>query len=141
MVGLAGVAIGEGEGGERMKLIIPGRPATKKNSSRIVRAGKFSKVLPSEAFERYEQVALWYLMRHKERFVEPVQVCCLYWLPDKRWWPDLIGLLQATSDILEKAGILENDRLIDNYDGSRIVGLDKQNPRAEIEITEVKAVG
>jgi Holliday junction resolvase RusA-like endonuclease len=61
----------------------------------------------------------------------------LYWLPDKRWWPDLIGLLQATSDILEKSGILENDRLIDDYDGSRIMGLDKQNPRVEIEISEV----
>lgn len=48
-----------------------------------------------------------------------------------------MGLLQATSDILEKAGILENDRLIADYDGSRIVGLDKQNPRAEIEILRV----
>jgi len=121
-----------------MKLIIPGRPATKKNSSRIVRAGKFSKVLPSEAFERYQDEALWHLKKHKLKFDFPVSIKCLYWLPDRRWWPDLIGLLQATSDILEKAGILENDRLIDNYDGSRIVGLDKQNPRAEIEI---KAVG
>jgi len=50
----------------------------------------------------------------------------------------LIGLLQATSDILEKSGIIENDKLIDSYDGSRIVGIDKQNPRVEIEI---KAVG
>ncbi len=48
-----------------------------------------------------------------------------------------VGLLQATSDILGTAGILENDRLIDNYDGSRIVGIDKVNPRTEIVIRAV----
>jgi Holliday junction resolvase RusA-like endonuclease len=55
-------------------------------------------------------------------------------LPDKAHFPDLVGLLQATSDILEKAGILENDRLIADYDGSCIAGLDKLKPRAEIVI-------
>lgn len=120
-----------------MRIVIPGRPATKKNSSRIVRVGKYPKLLPSEAFERYQTEALWHLKKYKDNFDGPVHVCCRYWLPDRRWWPDLIGLLQATSDILETAGILENDRLIDNYDGSRIVGLDKQNPRVEIEIKAV----
>ncbi|MBU2703664.1 Holliday junction resolvase RusA-like endonuclease [Sporomusaceae bacterium BoRhaA] len=119
------------------KLIIPGRPATKKNSSRIVRMGKRRAILPSEAFERYQDEALLHLKKYKQNYDGPVHVCCRYWLPDKRWWPDLVGLLQATSDILEKAGILENDRLIEDYDGSRIVGLDKQNPRAEIEILRV----
>ena len=119
-----------------MTIIIPGRPATKKNSSRIVRAGKFNKLLPSETYERYEKEALWHLKKYRDRYANPVQVKCLYWLPDRRWWPDLVGLLQATSDILQAAGILEDDRLILNYDGSRIVGLDKANPRVEIEIVE-----
>lgn len=120
-----------------MKIIIPGRPATKKNSSRIVSNGRCKRLLPSEAFERYQEEALWYLKKYRERFDGPVHVCCLYWLPDRRWWPDLVGLLQATSDILEKAGILENDRLIADYDGSRIAGLDRDRPRAEIEIEAV----
>ena len=123
--------------GNMAKLIIPGRAATKKNSSRIVRFGKKTAILPSEAFENYQESALWHLKKYKHRYACQVHVCCLYWLPDKRWWPDLIGLLQATSDILEKSGILENDRLIVDYDGSRIMGLDKQNPRVEIEISEV----
>lgn len=120
-----------------MRLVIPGRPATKKNSNRIVKFGKRTAILPSEAFERYQDEALWHLKEYKHKFECPVHVCCHYWLPDRRWWPDLIGLLQATSDILETAGILENDRLIDNYDGSRIVGLDKVNPRVEIEIRAI----
>jgi Holliday junction resolvase RusA-like endonuclease len=120
-----------------MKLVIPGRPATKKNSSRIVKFGKRTSLIPSEAFEKYQVEALWHLKKYKQKFEGPVQVCCLYWLPNKQWWPDLIGLLQATSDILEKAGIIENDKFIANYDGSRIVGLDKVNPRVEIFIEAV----
>lgn len=117
-----------------LKLVIPGRPTTKKNSARVVKRGKFTKVLPSEAFEQYEKIALLQLRRYKNVFDGPVSMKCLYWLPDRRWWPDLVGLLQATSDILEKAGILENDRLIRDYDGSHIAGLSKNNPRAEIII-------
>ena len=117
-----------------MQIVIPGRPATKKNSGRIVKVGKFSKILPSKTFENYQKVALRCLKNYTGTFDGPVLVKCLYWLPDQRWWPDLVGLLQATSDILEKAGIIENDRLIIGYDGSRIAGLDKRNPRVEIEI-------
>lgn len=124
-----------------MKIVIPGRPATKKNSPRIVNVGSGfphgHKLLPSEAFERYQEDALWHLKKYKGRYDQPVHVKCLYWLPDRRWWPDLVGLLQATSDILEEAGILENDKLIRDYDGSHIVGLDKQNPRVEILIEVV----
>lgn len=120
-----------------MKIIIPGRPITKKNSSRLGFAGKRRIILPSEAFERYEKEALWHLKKYKAHYGTMVHVKCLYWLPNRQWWPDLIGLLQATSDILESAGIIENDKLIDNYDGSRIVGIDRQNPRAEISIEAV----
>jgi Holliday junction resolvase RusA-like endonuclease len=57
-------------------------------------------------------------------------------MPNRSGWPDLIGVLQATCDILEKAGVIFNDRDITTFDGSRIVGVDKQNPRVEIEIIE-----
>jgi Holliday junction resolvase RusA-like endonuclease len=39
---------------------------------------------------------------------------------------------------MEKAGIYNNDRDIASYDGSRIAGIDKENPRAEIFITEME---
>lgn len=53
-------------------------------------------------------------------------------------WPDLVGLLQATSDILTEAGIIDDDMWIANYDGSEIVGIDKANSRVEIEFIPVK---
>ena len=61
---------------------------------------------------------------------------CLYWMPDRRSSPDLLGLLQATADILEKAQIIDNDRNVVSFDGSEIVGIDRENPRVEIEIEE-----
>jgi len=70
------------------------------------------------------------------RFTGRVAVKALYWMPDKRR-PDLINLEEATADILEAAGIIDNDRNIVSWDGSRIVGVDKENPRAEITIEEV----
>jgi len=57
-------------------------------------------------------------------------------MPDRRSSPDLLGLLQATADILEKAQIIDNDRNVVSFDGSEIVGIDRENPRVEIEIEE-----
>jgi Holliday junction resolvase RusA-like endonuclease len=58
-------------------------------------------------------------------------------MPNRKSWPDLIGLLQATCDILEKAEIIVNDQYVTSLDGSRIVGVNKDNPRVEIEINEM----
>ena len=61
-----------------------------------------------------------------------------YYLPNRRGYPDLINLLQATCNILEKAKIVENDRYIIGFDVSRIAGIDKVNPRNEIIVEEIK---
>ena len=57
----------------------------------------------------------------------------LYYMPTKAR-PDLLNLEQATADILEKARVIENDKNIVSFDGSRIAGIDKENPRTEIII-------
>ena len=48
---------------------------------------------------------------------------------------DLVGLLQATDDLLVKAGVVQDDNsnIIASHDGSR-VRYDKDNPRVEIDI-------
>lgn len=79
---------------------------------------------------------MWQLKKCQTRFLGPVRVKARYWMPDRRSWPDLLGLLQATCDILEKAKIIRNDRDVVSFDGSGIAGVDKENPRVEIEIEE-----
>lgn len=125
------------------RIVLFGRPKTKKNSQMVVKArskaGKiYHRPIPSKSFQEYQEACLWQLKTYRgPKFTGPVEVKVLYYMPDRRSWPDLIGLLQATSDILESAGIIQDDKLIVSYDGSRIAGIDKQNPRAEITITEV----
>ena len=96
-------------------------------------------MMQSEAYCDYEKFALKHLLQYGN--IEPLRgslhVQALYYLPDKRWWPDLSGLIQATGDILEKAGLIENDRDIKRWDGSEIVGIDKEHPRVEILIKEI----
>lgn len=118
-------------------IVLHGRPTTKKNSSRVVRCGSFTKVLPSKAYEAYEKDCLFQLIQCRDRHEGPVHVIARYWMPDKRSYPDLTGLMQATADILEKAHIIDNDRNIVRWCGTNIVGIDKQRPRCEIEIRSV----
>ena len=120
-----------------MEIVIQGQPRTKKNSSRMALTPDNKRVLlPSKAYEQYEKVALIQLAR-VQAVHGPVSVLCRYYLQDRKSWPDLVGLLQATSDILQAAKVIDNDKYIVNYDGSMIAGLDKNNPRVEIIIHQI----
>lgn len=126
-----------------IKLTIPGRPITKKNSQRIIvnRRTNRPMVIPSAAYEEYETAALWHLKQYRvSTITTPVNACALYWMPNRRGKPDLLGLEQATADILEAAGIVENDVLIVSWDGSRVMGVDKADPRVEITLSEAQEV-
>ena len=121
--------------------VIPGRPITKKNSQQIFRRGKGRPfITQSKAYKKFEQSAVRELLPQKteETITKKVDLCVKYYMPNYASWPDLIGLLQATSDILEKAGIIENDKNIKHYgfrgNHSEIVGVDKDNPRTEIRL-------
>jgi len=120
----------------KVKLILKGRPATKKNSQRIAvtKNGKRF-IIQSKRYLEYEKNALWQLKAQYrgETIQGKIELKVLYYLADKRL-PDLINLLQATCDILEKVRVIENDRNIISFDKSKIMGIDKDNPRCEIEI-------
>lgn len=117
-----------------IKLILKGRPITKKNSQRIVSTGKYRPFLiQSKQYLEYEKSCLWQIKgQYKgDMITGQVSLKALYWMPTKAF-PDLANLLGATCDILEKAKVIENDKNIISFDGSRIMGKDKDNPRVEI---------
>ncbi len=122
---------------KELKIVLLGRPITKKNSGQMMRCGNQMKHIPSKAFLPYQTSCLWQLLQYPKHIAAPVNVRAEYWMPNRQSWPDLVGLMQATADILEKGQTLENDRQIVSWDGTRIMGLDPKNPRAEIYITEV----
>ena len=120
-----------------LQINIPGRPITKKNHGRvIVRNGRRYHV-PSKAYEAYENFCLgWLLQWRQYHFSGPVVVQAHYYMPNRRSWPDLVGLQQATGDILEAAKIIANDRNIVSWGDTRIMGVDKDSPRVELETWE-----
>lgn len=121
------------------KIVIPGRPVTKKNSSRIVVNGKTGRpfILPSQQFKEYQAEAGWHIRCKGRKIASKVNVKCVYYMPT-RHKVDLANLIAATCDILVHYGVIEDDNseIVVSHDGSS-VRYDKENPRAEIEIEEV----
>ena len=119
------------------RIILNGDPRTKKNSQRICVLPNGSRFIkPSAQYEAYEKACLWQLKGKRWGIDRPVNVRCVYYMATKRK-VDLCNLLEATNDILVKAGVLEDDNsnVVASHDGSR-VRYDKDNPRCEIEITD-----
>ena len=120
-----------------MRIVIPLIPRTKKNSQQIIKVKGRYMILPSKAYKQYEKDCAPFL-RHVDPFLGACNVKCEYFMPTRRK-VDLVNLQEATLDILVRLGILQDDNsnVVVSMDGSR-VHYDKDNPRTEIEITEVE---
>ena len=109
---------------------------TKKNSLQKTRYG----LVQGKAYREYAKDALWQLKCHR-RPIKPIDcavaMTAKYYMPNRKGWPDLFGLVQATADILESAGIIEDDGYIAQIDGSMIAGIDAEDPRVEITVSEI----
>jgi Holliday junction resolvase RusA-like endonuclease len=128
-----------------LKITIPGQPRPKKNNQVMVKGRNL--LLQSKPWREYEKFCIgtkrkpgWLMQWGNVCYREPVQMTCLYWRQDRRP-TDLLNLLAGTSDLLEKAGIISNDRLVVSVDGSRIMGVDRAAPRVEIEIRPLRDEG
>ena len=119
---------------------IHGAPRTKKNSQQILINQKTHRpfVMPSKAYKEYEALCLSQLRKKETPISSPVNVECVYYMPTLRR-VDLCNLLEATCDILVRAGVLADDNsdIVVSHDGSRVL-YDKNYPRTEITITEAR---
>lgn len=127
----------------KLNFTILGNPITKKNSQRIIKVklknGRcFHKIMPSKAFEKYEKECKQHMPKAKEPIGVPVNLKCVYYMKAKRA-VDLLNLLEGTADILVDYGVLADDNrdIVYSTDGSKVL-YDKNNPRVEVEITELK---
>ena len=124
-----------------MTIMLTGAPRTKKNSQRIIRIGRGSRIMPSQAYMDYAAECALQLLAQRATNAGidyPVNVACVYFMPTRRK-VDLVNLLEATCDILKDNFVVVDDNcnVIAAHDGSR-VEYDKQNPRVEITITKIE---
>lgn len=136
--------------------VIHGAPRSKKNSPRVVnigpmcrtcgKRGGFPKVLPSLAYEEWEAAALRECMMIKPKLIaagielpilHPVGVEALIYRD--RNVGDLSNFLEAIGDMLQAAGIIQDDKQIEDWDGSRRLK-DAANPRVEIFISILEEI-
>ncbi len=120
-------------------IIIGGRIPSKKNSVvMFVRNGKLFK-MPSNQYRAWHEGASWELKKYKRKFPKPIGKADMqisFFLPDARR-TDLTNKAESIMDLLVDNGILEDDncsivpKLTLLYNG-----IDRDNPRAEINIKQ-----
>lgn len=134
---------------EPISFTIPVPPRTKKNHSRIVRTGRRFRMLPSEAYERYETEAMAWIAENRPeltrmRLSVPVRVSAVFYVDAARR-VDINGLNQGLHDMMVKAGILADDSAINpqvivSTDGTGVM-VDRKNPRTAVTITPLCSCG
>ena len=106
-----------------------------------VRSSSRNILLPNKKYVEWEKGAIYQLEAQKEKLnlqtiEEPVNVASVIYRLTKRR-VDGTNLRQSVHDVLERAGILKNDFLIETTNGSRrILGVEKGQERVDIYITK-----
>lgn len=126
-----------------IKITLPVKPVTKKNSQQIITNPKTGRpfIIPSKQFRDFEKECKPYMLQIKNeiRVIKyPVNVQCVFYV-DRKFRYDLTNLLEAIDDVLVNYSILLDDNrdILASHDGSRVF-YDKFNPRIEIEISEME---
>jgi Holliday junction resolvase RusA-like endonuclease len=117
------------------QLVIHGNPATKKTSNRLFRVRGRTVVAPSAVHDNWFRRALPEVKAAWRRapLTEPVSVKALFFRADGRR-VDLVNLMQALADLLERGGVVKNDQLIRAWDRSRLLR-DPNDPRIELVVS------
>lgn len=123
-----------------MKFIIHGRIPSKKNSKRIVRFGDRSAIISSEDYMAWHTVAMYELksqlkgMANRIRESGPHQIDITIYSENKRRG-DLTNKAESIMDLLVDISVIEDDNwFVVPKVTLHFGGVDKKNPRAEIEI-------
>ena len=122
-----------------IRFTIPLNPVSKKNSPRVIPCGGYHKVLPSEAYEKYEKRAEAHIPYKGLMIDRPCEIKCLFYMrlnySDTKRKIDLTNLLEAVDDALVAHHLLADDncRIIVSHDGSRVLH-DPKHPRTEVTI-------
>lgn len=91
-------------------------------------------LIPSEAYEQYQNAAGYFIRGKNLRISDPCEVIALFYMDTHRK-VDLPNLLEALDDVLVHYAVLQDDSstIIVSHDGSRVL-YDKEHPRTEVII-------
>jgi len=112
---------------------IPGRVAIKKNSKQIIpgRGGRRPTLISSPKYLAWERMAVTWLLKalldqtslEKERQITcPVEVHMVFYFKSHLHEPDIDNCLGGPLDVLQKSGILQNDRQVQRVTAEKRFG-------------------
>ena len=116
-------------------LVLLGAPRTKKTSNRVLRFGKRNKIIPSAPYLAWRDAVLLQLnlaWAGRDPIAFPVNVAAVFYRDAARG--DLVGFMQGLADVLEEGRVVEDDKWITSWDGSR-PEKDAARPRVELQIS------
>lgn len=122
-------------------ILVLGAPRTKKTHNALVRAGKRMVLLPSPQWRRWVRTAVLRCGDAVFLGLTPVtradvKLHCraVFYRDADRG--DAVGYYQGLADLLEKRGVIVNDRQIVDWSGSQLLK-DSNNPRVEVTLEEI----
>ena len=120
-----------------MTFVLFGSPRTKKNHGRVIKRGGRKFHIQSEAYEAWNASAQSQLAKVRSESNVPLPLafqvnCRALFLRDAERG-DAVGYYQGLADALQEGRIIEDDRLVVSWDGSRILK-DSANPRVIVSL-------
>ena len=118
---------------------IRGQCPSKKSAQQIIKVKGNTRLIPNKLYVKWEKPAIEQLKEQMEEkdlstIDYPIWVKCIIYRNTKRKI-DKLNMEQSVHDVLEKAGVIENDFLIECTDGSRrILGVTKEEAHVDIFI-------
>lgn len=103
------------------KIRLPFRVASKKNSKRIITTGRYPRMIPSKYYVEFEAKAIKYLEENYSniKFEGAVYIDYKFFMKGKLD-ADADNLEAGINDVLEKTGIIDNDKNIIEHHTKKI---------------------
>lgn len=121
------------------KATIPGRPYIKKNGAKVYRTGQTRRLIYSRNYIQWETLAKTKIALAKKDCATPLplkgplNLKAVFYFENHSGEPDLSACYEGLQDVLQKMGIIENDKQIYGHNGStKVFG---KEPRVEFELT------
>lgn len=124
---------------ELFSCTINGRPIVKKNTQKIVRRYGTTVAIYTPQFLEWQKSAMVSLKQanmSREMITVPIEARFKFYFKNRSGEADLSNLIEAPQDVMKKAGVIEDDRLIQVIHATKHFG---HEPRVEIELYALEA--
>lgn len=119
-----------------LSITIKGDVPSKKNSKQLIMAGGRPRIIPGKFYNTWHEEKMWEIKKHVPRSpIEKVDKVIIHFYASTRRQADCTNKAESIMDLMVDAGIIKDDNWFVCPDvHPQFMGVDKNNPRAEVRI-------